>query len=107
MQSSELCCAMVIANALDSKHLYQDFFKGFYQWGEKLRTEGLEASAGFGPKLKPFKLTHNVDMKAAWYLSGKGGGCKTKTYFCHLCSCTKESLVRYTIGHLRCEQCKG
>jgi hypothetical protein len=29
----------------------------------------------------PFKVTHNADVKAAWYLINKGGGCKTKNFF--------------------------
>jgi hypothetical protein len=68
---------MIIANAIDNKHLYKDVFKGFYEWGEKIRREGVPASY-LGPSLLPFKVTHSADMKAAWYLSNKGGGCKVK-----------------------------
>ena len=55
---------MIIADALDSKHLYEDVFQDYYQWGEKLRLEGLPQSP-FGPALKPFQVTHTTDMKAA------------------------------------------
>lgn len=88
----------------DTKALYEDVFKEFYVFGEKLRTEGLPASEG-EPALLPFKLTHNTDMKAAWILSSKGGGCKTKEFFCTLCPCTKHSLVSYKIGDERCHRC--
>jgi hypothetical protein len=70
---------MIVSDAIDNKHLYEDVFKGFYEWGEKKHCEGVPAS-DLGPTLMPFKVTHNADMKAAWYLSNKGGGCKTKTF---------------------------
>jgi hypothetical protein len=106
VQTSEVCCAMVIADAIDNKHLYEDVFREYYEWGEKLRLEGLPES-NKGPKLMPFNVTHAADMKAAWYLSNKGGGCKTKTFFCHLCCCTKNSLVAYKMGNSRCLRCKA
>jgi hypothetical protein len=56
--------------------------------------------------LKPFNLTHNSDMKAAWYLSNRGGGCKTTEVFCTVCSCTRDRLTSYNIGELCCERCK-
>ncbi len=71
---------MIIADARDSKELYEDVFKDFYRWGERLRLEGLTESEN-GPALKPFDLTQNADMKAAWILSSKGGGCKSKELF--------------------------
>jgi len=73
--------------------------------GEKLRVEGL-AESELGPKLMPFTVTHTTDLKAAWFLSNRGGGCKNKTHFCHLCACTKDTLTSYSIGDLRCECCK-
>jgi hypothetical protein len=106
VQSSELCCIMIIADAIDNKHLYEDVFKGFYEWGEKIRHEGVPAS-DLGPALMPFKVTHNADMKAAWYLSNKGGGCKTKNFFCHLCSCDRHSLTSFQVNELRCDRCKA
>jgi hypothetical protein len=74
-------------------------FKQYYEWGEKLRVEGL-AESELGPKLMPFTLTHTTDLKAAWFLSNRGGGCKNKTHFCHLCACTKDTLTSFSIGDL-------
>jgi hypothetical protein len=105
VQTREVCCVMIIADAKDNKHLYEDVFKDYYEWGEKLRLEGLPAS-DFGPKLCPFTVTHTTDMKAAWYLSNRGGGCKNKTNFCHLCTCTKDSLTSFFAGDFRCDRCK-
>jgi hypothetical protein len=36
MQSKEICCIMIIADAKDSKHLYEEVFKEYYEWGEQL-----------------------------------------------------------------------
>jgi hypothetical protein len=41
VQASKMCCIMIIANAWDSKELYEDVFKDFCRWGERLRLEGL------------------------------------------------------------------
>jgi len=105
IQSQELCCVMIIADAVDSKHLYTDVLKEFYDWGNEIRLNGLPASE-FGPKLQPFTVLYNNDLKGTWYLCNKGGGCKNKTYFCHLCPCTKHSLVSYKAGDDRCGRCK-
>jgi len=105
VQSKELCCVMVIADAKDSKHLYEDVFKEYYEWGETLRLQGLPASE-LGPRLLPFTVTHTPDLKGAWFLSNRGGGCKNKKQFCHLCSCTKDSLTHYSVGNFRCDRCK-
>jgi len=35
IQTSEICCVMIIADATDNKHLYQEVFKEYYDWGEK------------------------------------------------------------------------
>jgi hypothetical protein len=96
---------MIIADAVDNKMLYEDVFKGFFEWGEKIRCEGIPAST-LGPALMPFTLTHKADMKAAWYLTNKEGGCKTKTYFCHLCCCDRHNLTSYKVNEFRCNRCK-
>jgi hypothetical protein len=105
MQSRELCAILVMADAKDSKELYYDIFKEFYDYSEKLRVHGMEAKDG-EPALKPFLSSHPQDMKSAQTVSNKGGNCKMKTYFCHLCSCTKHNLVSYNFGDSRCDRCK-
>ncbi len=101
VQSSEVCCIMIIADATDSKDLYEDIFKEYYQWGHSLRENGLPESA-YGPKLMPFKIVYTNDLEATWYLTNKGGGCKNKTHFCHFCSCTKDLLSSFSIENDRC-----
>ena len=36
LQSSDVCCIMMIADAVDSKHLYEDVLRDFYDWGNNL-----------------------------------------------------------------------
>jgi len=36
IQTKEVCCVMIIADAKDNKHLYEDVFKQYYDWGEML-----------------------------------------------------------------------
>jgi hypothetical protein len=45
-------------------------------------------------------------MKSAQITSKNGGCYKTKTFFCHLCSCTKDSLVSFKVEDFRCDRCK-
>jgi len=105
MQSRELCAIMVMADAKDSKELYEDVFKDFYEYAEKLRIEGMPECDG-QPALKPFKVAHPQDMKSTQTVCKRGGNCKMKTYFCHLCSCTKHKLLSYKTGEERCDRCK-
>jgi len=76
-QSSEVCCVMIIADAVDSKDIYMDVFKEYYDWGESIRLHGLPASE-LGPALRPFSVLFCNDLKRTWYLTGKGCGCKNK-----------------------------
>jgi hypothetical protein len=79
--------------------------KEFYDWGKQIGSHGLPESE-HGPKLQPFTVLYNNDLKATWYLSLKGEGCKNKTHFCHLCACAKNSLTHYQIGDDWCSRCK-
>jgi hypothetical protein len=105
IQSSEMCCILVIADARDKKELYEEVFKEFDDWGERLRTIGLPESDG-NPALRPFAVTHNTDLKASWHLSNRGGGCKNKTFFCTFCPCTENSLIHYKVDGDRCMRCQ-
>jgi hypothetical protein len=105
VQSFELCSVMMIADARDSKSLYEDVFKEFYDWGNDISRFGLPEADGM-PALRPFNVVHNSDMKAAWYLSGRGGGCKSTNFFCLLCSCSKDQLVSFKVGDQRCDRCQ-
>jgi len=76
MQSQELCAILVMADAKDSKELYNDVFRDFYDYSESLRLYGMPARDG-EPALQPFLVSHPQDMKTAQTVSGRGGCCKT------------------------------
>jgi hypothetical protein len=63
IQSSEMCCILFIADAWDKKELYEEVFKTFYEWGNKINTTGLPVSNG-EPALLPFVVTHTTDKKS-------------------------------------------
>ncbi len=105
MQSRELCTILVIADARDSKTLYYDVFRDFFDYAKKIGEHGIEANNG-EPKLQPFIISYPQDMKSAQITSKKGGCCKTKRFFCHLCSCTKDRLVSFNVNEFRCDRCK-
>ena len=105
MQSSEMCCILIIADARDKKELYEDVFREFYQWGSAIAAVGLPATET-EPALQPFTVTHTTDLKASWYLSNRGGGCKNKNHFCTFCPCTRHMLVSYKVDSERCDRCK-
>ena len=105
MQSRELCAILVMADAKDSKELYSDVFKDFYDYAERLRIHGMPQRDG-EPALKPFAAAHPQDMKSTQTVSKRGGNCKMKHFFCHLCSCTKHNLTSYNTDEDRCDRCK-
>jgi hypothetical protein len=104
MQSRELCAILVMADAKDSKELYSDVFKDFYEYAERLRIYGMPECDG-EPALKPFTSLHPQDMKSTQTVSKRGGNCKMKHFFCHLCSCTKHQLTSYNTDESRCDRC--
>lgn len=54
IQSSELCCILIIADARDKKDLYKDIFRGFYEWGSLIRRVGLPGGAKTKISFAPF-----------------------------------------------------
>jgi hypothetical protein len=85
VQSFELCSLLMIADARDSKDLYDDVLKTFYDWDKEISRIGIPAANGM-PALRPFDVVHYSDLKTAWYLTNKGGGCKSTHFFCLLCA---------------------
>ena len=75
----------MIADAHDSKDLYDDVLKTFYDWDKEISRIGIPAANGM-PALRPFDVVHYSDLKTAWYLTNKGGGCKSTHFFCLLCA---------------------
>jgi len=53
IQSSQMCCILIIADARDKKDMYEEVFREFYEWGDLISREGLPAD-GDEPALLPF-----------------------------------------------------
>jgi hypothetical protein len=75
IQSSEICCILVIADARDKKSCTKKYSKNFMNGGKELVQKNLLASNG-NPALRPFFVTHTTDQKASWHHSTRGGGRK-------------------------------
>lgn len=82
---------LIIADAHDTKAIYEDVFRYFFLCGKKICIEGLPAVDG-EPAFRPFQLTPNSDMKAQL---GRDGECRTTEFFCTLCFCTRDILISY------------
>jgi hypothetical protein len=80
MQSREACAVLVMADAKDSKELYDDVFKDFYDYAERLRIHGMP-ECDREPAMRPFIAMHPHDMKSTQTVSKQGGNCKMKTDF--------------------------
>jgi hypothetical protein len=79
VQSRELCAILVMADAKDSKEMYDEVFKEFYDYLERLRIHGMPACDG-EPALHPFLVAHPKDMKSSQTVSKRGGNCKMKFF---------------------------
>jgi hypothetical protein len=60
-------------------HYMKMCLKSFMTGANDISHFGLPEADGM-PALRPFNVVHNSDMKAAWYLSGRGGGCKSTNF---------------------------
>jgi hypothetical protein len=84
VQSRELCYPFKILIAKDTKELYNTCFADFFAFFQQVEQHG------FGEFARPFNVSAPQDMSSFWKSLKKGGGCKTKTLFCHCCSLSKE-----------------
>jgi hypothetical protein len=97
LQSRELCWPVKILIAKDTKVLYKDYFTDFFEF-----FKGVEEN-GFGEFTRPFIVSSPQDLSSFWKVYKKGGACKQKIEFCHICSC--KSTQCYLPRQDRCERC--
>jgi hypothetical protein len=98
VQSRDLCFPFKMILTRDTKTLYQEQFKDFFDFFSRLNQEGI-------PELgsNPIMVSSPQDMSSMWKALGRGGGCKVKTYFCYCCAMTsKESATPRKIS---CQSC--
>jgi hypothetical protein len=98
IQSRELCFPFKMVLTRDTKTLYQEQFKDFFDFLGRIRDFGLPE---FG--IRPIQVSSPQDMSSTWKALGRGGGCKVHTFFCYCCAlASKDSAMPRKI---RCESC--
>jgi hypothetical protein len=97
LQSRELCYPVKILIAKDTKLLYKDYFTDFFEF-----FKGVEEH-GFGEYQRPFVVSSPQDLSSFWKVYKKGGACKQKIEFCHICSCKSKQC--YLPRQDLCERC--
>ena len=70
----------------ETKQLLKDVFGDFFEFGRKIRVEGLLAN-GEEPRLLPFDIVICGDMCFLQKMTATGGACKVKKHFCNYCEC--------------------
>jgi hypothetical protein len=96
VQSRDVCVPFKIILAKDSKKLYEEQFKEFFEFFRKI---GSKDSFGY----KAFNIASPQDMSSFWKCLKKGGACKRKTAFCHCCSCESSEICMPRKS--KCEDC--
>jgi hypothetical protein len=82
VQSRDLCFPFKMPLPPDTKTLYEEHFKDFFDFFSRLPLEGI-------PELlnNPISVSSPQDMSSMWKaLEQQGGGCKVKTFFCYCCA---------------------
>jgi hypothetical protein len=98
VQSRDLCFPFKMILTRDTKSLYQEHFKDFFDFFSRLNREGLPQLG-----IYPIMVSSPQDMSSMWKALGRGGGCKVKTFFCYCCAMTsKESATQRKI---KCPSC--
>jgi len=102
VQSRNYCFAFKSLLGKDCKNAYKeltDFFRSF----KRLKREGLPESE-FGPRLL-FKMDvwSMQHLSSIWKSLNTGSGARKdcNTYFCHVCPCNGNAIVRYLVDKNR------
>jgi hypothetical protein len=99
VQSWELCFPFKMILTRDTKSLYKEQFKDFFDFFGRLRDEGLPETG-----IRPINMASPQDMSSIiWKGIGRGGGYKVKTYFCYCCATTSKESA--TPRKLLCASC--
>ena len=104
-QSRDLCFALIMACAKDTKELYEDVFTEWFEFLKKI-DKGTAFPAHDGlPELKNVCRVSTQDMSSFWKVLKLGGGSGSMEYFCHCCMCKKDQKGLYKVGDHHCPKC--
>jgi hypothetical protein len=98
VQSRELCYPAKILIAKDTKTLYDKYFSDFFGFFKEVQ------ETGFGEFRRPFSISSPQDLALHWKCTKKGGACKQKIDFFHLCAC-KSKECHVPRHQFQCEGC--
>jgi hypothetical protein len=97
VQSRELCFPAKILISKDTKTLYDKYFADFFAFFREAN------ESGFGEFARPFSISSPQDLSSHWKCTKKGGACKRKIEFCHLCACRSNEC--HVPRQFQCERC--
>jgi hypothetical protein len=97
VQSRELCFPLKVLIAKDTKELYHKYFADFFLFFQQVEERG------FGEFQRPFIISSPQDLSSFWKCYGKGGACKQRTEFCHICACRSAEV--HLPRAIQCERC--
>jgi hypothetical protein len=98
VQSRDLCFPFKMILTRDTKTLYHEHFKDFFDFFSRLNREGLPELG-----IQPIMVSSPQDMSSMWKALGRGGGCKVKTFFCYCCAMTSKESA--TARKIKCPSC--
>jgi hypothetical protein len=98
VQSRDLCFPFKMMLTRDTKTLYHEHFKDFFDFFARLNREGLPELG-----IQPIMVSSPQDMSSMWKALGWAGGCKVKTFFCYCCAMTSKESA--TARKVQCPSC--
>jgi hypothetical protein len=102
-QSRDLSFPCQLAFVKESKQVYKDCFKSFF---EILNSNNFVVPATeFMPEMSNFDISSCQDLSSGWKTTTLGGGCKTTEFFCSQCMVSRKTVVEYKVLHTRCPLC--
>jgi hypothetical protein len=101
VQSRNYCFAVKSLLGKDNKDAYKEF-STFFKYFEHVQREGLEASK-VGPRILPLIVWCPQDLSSLWKRLNTGSGAQKngETHFCHVCPCTGNKNVEFTVDENR------
>ncbi len=97
VQSRELCFPLKVLIAKDTKSLYHKYFADFFAFFKQVQ------ETGFGEFTRPFIVSSPQDLSSFWKCYNKGGACKQRIEFCHICPCRSAEV--HLPRAIPCERC--
>ena len=96
VQSREFCFPTKILLTKDTKTLYRTHFNDFFEWANKLNTEGVL-------DYKKFSVASPQDVSSFWKCIGRGGAAKRDENFCHCCAVKSSNIIVPNL--IKCAHC--